>query len=50
MRMLESAGFKMIKEADAWNLQPGGSYYFTRNQSSIVAMRVGGKFVRLLSD
>jgi aspartyl aminopeptidase len=40
---LEKAGFKQIKERDAWNstLQPGGKYYLTRNTSTIVAFAIG---------
>ncbi|EON63282.1 aspartyl aminopeptidase [Coniosporium apollinis CBS 100218] len=43
---LEGAGFKQIKERDAWSstLQPGGKYYLTRNTSSIVAFAVGKKW------
>jgi len=43
---LERAGFKAIKERDAWSstLQPGGKYYLTRNGSSIVAFAIGKKW------
>ncbi|EGO00625.1 hypothetical protein SERLA73DRAFT_178481 [Serpula lacrymans var. lacrymans S7.3] len=36
---LEAAGFSKIREKDDWekNLAPGGRYYFTRNQSSLLA-------------
>ncbi|KAK7470758.1 hypothetical protein VKT23_002177 [Stygiomarasmius scandens] len=36
---LETAGFKKLKEMDAWDkeIRPGGKYYFTRNQSTILA-------------
>ncbi|OAX42203.1 peptidase M18, aminopeptidase I [Rhizopogon vinicolor AM-OR11-026] len=36
---LEASGFKKIREADDWDkiLQPQGKYFFTRNQSSLVA-------------
>jgi aspartyl aminopeptidase len=50
MALLDAAGFARISEtatagADAFAaLQPGGKYYFTRNQSTIVAFAVGGKF------
>uniref|UniRef100_A0A061SLC2 aspartyl aminopeptidase n=1 Tax=Tetraselmis sp. GSL018 TaxID=582737 RepID=A0A061SLC2_9CHLO len=43
-KRLEAAGFQLIRERDAWNLQPGGRYYFTRNQSTIVAFAVGEKY------
>lgn len=48
--MLEAAGFRRISETklddadDFKNLQPGGRYYFTRNQSTIFALAVGGKW------
>ncbi|KAF2089258.1 aspartyl aminopeptidase [Saccharata proteae CBS 121410] len=43
---LEKAGFKQIKERDAWSstLQPGGKYFLTRNASSIVAFAIGKKW------
>ncbi|KAF9263507.1 aspartyl aminopeptidase [Marasmius fiardii PR-910] len=36
---LEKAGFRKLREADVWDkeLKPGGKYYFTRNQSCVVA-------------
>lgn len=34
-RMLE--GYDELKECDAWQLEPGGHYYVTRNRSSIIA-------------
>ncbi|KAF8631519.1 hypothetical protein AX15_002279 [Amanita polypyramis BW_CC] len=36
---LESAGFRKIREKDDWDsqVQPGGKYYFTRNQVALVA-------------
>ncbi|OAX43872.1 peptidase M18, aminopeptidase I [Rhizopogon vinicolor AM-OR11-026] len=36
---LEASGFKKIREVDDWEktLQPQGKYFFTRNQSSLVA-------------
>ncbi|KAG2152132.1 peptidase M18 [Suillus cothurnatus] len=39
---LEASGFKKIREADDWEktLQPRGKYYFTRNQSSLVAFTI----------
>jgi len=40
---LLSNGFKEIKEIDKWTLVPGQSYYYTRNQSTIVAFTLGNK-------
>ncbi|KAF2399527.1 aspartyl aminopeptidase [Trichodelitschia bisporula] len=44
--ILDEAGFKQIKERDAWSssLVPGGKYYLTRNASSIVAFAIGSKW------
>lgn len=42
---LELAGYTRIHEDQPWRIEPLGKYYFTRNQSSIVAFHVGGKFV-----
>lgn len=39
---LEAAGFRKIREVDEWEktLQPNGKYYFTRNQTCLVAFTV----------
>ncbi|KAI9512160.1 aspartyl aminopeptidase [Russula earlei] len=39
---LEKAGFRKIKEKDNWEstLKAGGKYYFTRNQSSLLAFTI----------
>ncbi|KAL1740802.1 peptidase M18, partial [Schizophyllum fasciatum] len=36
---LEKAGFSKIREKDEWEktVQPGGKYYFTRNQAALIA-------------
>jgi aspartyl aminopeptidase len=46
---LESAGFKKLNERSVADfkkgaLVPNGKYYFTRNQTSLVAFAVGGKY------
>ncbi|KAI9296319.1 aspartyl aminopeptidase [Neoconidiobolus thromboides FSU 785] len=43
---LHENGFLELKERDSWNgkLEKNGKYYFTRNQSTIVAFAVGEKF------
>lgn len=45
--ILEGAGFKLLSENSKWTLERGGKYFFTRNQSTIVAFAVGPKFVCL---
>ena len=38
---LDAAGFEPLREGDAWQLERGGSYYVTRNGSSLIAFKVG---------
>ncbi|WP_229772133.1 M18 family aminopeptidase [Olsenella porci] len=38
---LEAAGFEQLPEGEEWHLEPGGTYYATRNGSSVIALRVG---------
>jgi aspartyl aminopeptidase len=38
---LEAAGAHALPESQPWQLQPGKTYYVTRNQSSLIAFRVG---------
>lgn len=38
---LERAGFLRLSEVDSWRIERGGRYYTTRNDSSIIALRVG---------
>lgn len=40
-RQLQAAGFEPLDERDAWQLQAGGRYFVTRNDSSIIAWRMG---------
>ncbi|UVE16555.1 M18 family aminopeptidase [Pseudomonas sp. LS44] len=40
-RRLEAAGFRRLDERDAWQTEAGGRYYVTRNDSSIIAFRLG---------
>ena len=42
---LASAGFTNLSEADSWELQPGGSYYVMRNDSSLIAFTTGARDV-----
>ncbi|OJT10211.1 Aspartyl aminopeptidase [Trametes pubescens] len=43
---LEKAGFQKVKEQDDWekSLKPAGKYFFTRNQSALVAFTVPQKW------
>jgi len=43
-KKLEKNGFTEIKESDNWSLNKLGKYYFTRNNTSLIAFTVGGKF------
>ena len=38
--MLDAAGFEQLEERESWRIAPGGKYYVTRNQSSLIAFRV----------
>ncbi len=40
-RQLDAAGFRRLDERDAWHLEAGQRYYAARNDSSIIAFRVG---------
>lgn len=40
-QMLLGAGFTELPENKRWELIPGGSYFITRNGSSVIAFRVG---------
>lgn len=42
-RRLDAAGFTYLPEVDAWDVEPGGSYYTCRNNSSVIAWHVGSK-------
>ncbi|WP_049721846.1 M18 family aminopeptidase [Gilvimarinus polysaccharolyticus] len=42
-RRLTEAGFERIHEADSWQLQAGGRYFVTRNDSSILAFVYTGE-------
>ena len=37
---LAGAGYAPLSETERWTLAPGGRYYLTRNQSSIIAFRI----------
>lgn len=37
---LRASGFVQLQEGERWHISPGGDYFFTRNQSSLVAFRI----------
>ena len=39
--ILECSGFQRLFESDAWSLEKGQGYYVTRNDSSIIAFKLG---------
>ncbi len=38
--ILEAHGFTRLRETDAWKLEPGGTYYTVRSDSSLIAFRI----------
>ncbi len=40
---LDEAGFSRLGEGEKWQIENGGSYYLTRNDSSLIAFRIGSK-------
>ena len=40
-RRLDAAGYTYLPEGAAWDMQPGGSCYTVRNNSSVIAWHVG---------
>ena len=38
---LESNGFSRLSESEKWDLKPGARHYVTRNDSAVIAFRVG---------
>lgn len=41
--VLQSHGFQQLFEQDAWQLQPGGRYFLTRNGASLIAFVKGSE-------
>ncbi|SDN08368.1 M18 family aminopeptidase [Pseudomonas jinjuensis] len=40
-RRLEEAGYRRLDEREAWRTEAGGRYYVTRNDSSLIAFKLG---------
>ncbi len=40
-KMLESKGYTLLSEGDKWDLKKGGKYFVTRNNSSLIAFKMG---------
>ncbi len=40
-KRLTAAGFTYLPETQPWNIEQGGTYYTTRNSSSVIAFKVG---------
>lgn len=40
-KRLDAAGFSYLPEGEAWKLERGGRYYTVRNDSSLIAWKVG---------
>ncbi len=43
---LRAEDFAELSEGEAWSIVPGGKYFATRNGSSILALKVGGRLER----
>ena len=41
VRVLETNGYTRLREQEEWVMKPGGNYYVTRNDSSVIAFRIG---------
>lgn len=40
-RQLSENGYQRLRENETWEIRPGGNYYVTRNDSSVIAFRLG---------
>ena len=38
---LDAAGYQRLDERETWTTEPNGRYYVTRNDSSIIAFKLG---------
>eukprot|EP01031_Cornospumella_fuschlensis_P048293 gene48293-59147_t len=42
-KRLRAAGFTQISEFDEWQLQPNGKYFFSRNDTTVIAFTIGNE-------
>ena len=42
-RLLDAAGFSELRDDQDWSVEPGRGYYLTRNDSSLIAFRMGSE-------
>ncbi|RNA11854.1 aspartyl aminopeptidase isoform X2 [Brachionus plicatilis] len=43
-QMLSQAGFQELRIAEQWSVRNGGKYFLTKNESTLMAFVVGGKY------
>jgi len=49
--LLKANGFSLISEKSEWDIKNGGSYYFVRNGSALVAFKVGnGNYFKIAAS
>ena len=42
--LLKNAGFLELKLSDSWSTSPNGKYFVTKNESTLIAFVIGGKY------
>lgn len=47
-RRLRNEGYCKVEEGEEWNLQSGGKYFVTRNDSSLIAFRIPERIERFM--
>jgi aspartyl aminopeptidase len=43
-QLLTAAGFTELRLTEQWHTQPRGKYFTTKNESTVIAFRIGAKF------